>query len=121
MHILRKDTKNNRVYVTISGVISFEEAEEIKEKMQKETEEIEPGFDVVNNISKYIQGEERAGGVLQEVVNHLVSKGVNRIIRVVGTSKTGLMQFAKFTQEIKGLNVHYFPTMEEAEEFLKQE
>ena len=120
MHILKKDTNNNRLYVTISGVVSLEEAEEIKEKMIKETEGIEPGFDVVNNLSKYIQGDERAGIILQDIVNYFVAKGVNRIIRVVGTSKTGLVQFAKFTQEIDGLNIHYFPTLEEAEEFLNK-
>ena len=120
MHIIKKDIKNNRLYVTLSGVISLSEAEEIKEIMIKEIEELAAGFDVINNISKYIQGDERAGVILHELVIYLVGKGVNRLIRVVGTSKTGLIQFAKFTPQQKDVNIHYFPTMEEAEEFLNK-
>ncbi|MBU2491426.1 MAG: hypothetical protein KJ571_02305 [Bacteroidetes bacterium] len=119
MHIIRNDVTNNRCYVTLSGVISYNEAEEIKEKIIKETEMLKPGFDIINNISKYIQGDESGASILQEIVNHLIDKKVNRIIRVVGTSKTGLIQFAKFTPQDKNLNIHYFPTMEDAAKFLE--
>lgn len=120
MHIIRNDIKNNRLYITLSGVISIEEAEEIKEKIIKETDSLKPGFDVINNISKLIQGDDRAGIILQNIVKYFSQKGVNRIIRVVGTSKTGLMQFAKFTQQMEGVNIHYFPTIEDANEFLEK-
>ena len=120
MHIIKYDNKAHRIDITLSGVISFEEAEEIKEKIIKDTEELTPGFDVVNNISKFIQGDEKAGAIIQEIINYFISKGVKRIVRVVGTSKTGLLQFAKFTQEHENVTFHYFPTLEVARDFLEK-
>ncbi len=118
MHIMRKDIKKNRLYITLSGIISLNEAAELKDLIIKEIEELQPGFDVVNNLSKYIQGDERAAPILQGVTKYLILKKVNRLVRVVGTSKTGLMQFAKFANPTDSVDIHYFPTMKEAEEFL---
>lgn len=120
MHILKKDTKRNILYVTLSGVISYVEITEIKEKILPEIDELQPGFKVVNNISKYIEGDERGGEILQEIISYMVAKGLSKIVRVVGTSKKGLMQFAKFTQEVEGVSFHYVPTLEEAEKLLSE-
>lgn len=119
MHIIRKDINNNRLYLTLSGVISFSEANEVREKVIKEIEGLTPGFDIINNLSKFIQGDERAAPILQSVLKYCTDKKVNRIVRVVGTSKTGLMQFAKYASPDDTVNIHYFPTMKEAEDFLK--
>ncbi len=118
MHIIHSDKSRNRLYLTLSGVISLSEAEQVKEEIFKEVEQLRPGFDVVNNLSKYIQGDERAAPVLQGVEKFFLEHNVKRVVRVVGTSKTGLMQFAKFSQLKENGNIHYFPTMNEAEKFL---
>lgn len=119
MHIIKSNIEKKRLDVTLNGVISFEEAEEIKKQIIKESENFEPGFDIVNNISKFIQGDDKAGMVLQQVIEHMKQKGVNRILRVVGTSKTGLLQFAKYTNDNDEVEIHYFPTMEDADKFLE--
>ena len=121
MHSIRKDIHKNRLYLSISGVISISEANKIKDEVIAETSELKPGFDVINNLSKYIKGDERAAPMLQAVEKFFIENKVNRIVRVVGTSKTGLMQFAKYSQPKENVNILYFPTMHEAETFLNKD
>ena len=118
MHIVKIDTQNNRLYLTLSGVISVPEAMKIRDEIYKGVESLKPGFDVINDLSKYIHADEKGAQHLQEVTRFFIEKNVGRIVRVVGQSKTGLMQFAKYSQLIETINIKYVPTMEEAEAFI---
>ena len=120
MHIVRKDIKKNRLYITLQGFISNSEARNVKSEVIEEIEGLLPGFDVINDLSKLVNAEERSAPVLSEVTSYMLSKKVNRIVRVVGQSKTGLMLFAKFSPENDSLNIKYVPTLKEAEELLAQ-
>jgi hypothetical protein len=119
MYIVRRDVKNNRLYITLSGVISIADAGKIKEEMFNEIAELQPGFDIINDMSKFIRGEDAAGIILQNIISHLTDKKVRQIIRIVGPSKTGLMQFAKnsITNDIE---IKYVPTLKEAEKLLSK-
>ena len=121
MHNIRIDKHKNRLYITLTGVISFNEAKQIQDIIIKETSELKPGFDIINNLSKYIKGDESAAPILQALEKFYMEKKVNRIARVVGTSKTGLMQFAKYSQPNDNMNILYFPTLQEAESFLNKD
>ena len=121
MHFVRKDIHKNRLYLSISGVISLSEANQIKDKVIEETSALKPGFDVINNLSKFIKGDERAATMLQAVEKFFVEKKVNCIARVVGTSKTGLMLFAKYSQPKENVKIQYFPTLQEDETFLNKD
>ena len=81
---------------------------------------MKPDFDLVNDISKFIRGDDAAGIILKEIMIHLIQKKVNRVVRVVGTSKAGLMQFANNSLPISSYKLSYLPTLEEAETFLNQ-
>ena len=48
----------------------------------------------------------------------LIDKKVNWVVRVVGESKIGLLQFANYSLPIESYKLKYLPTLEEAEKFL---
>ncbi|MCX6169794.1 MAG: hypothetical protein NTX65_10665 [Ignavibacteriales bacterium] len=117
---VKKDIEKNRLYVFISGMLSFDEAEKAKELITKEVELLKPGFDLINDISKFIHGADEAGSILKEIMILLIQKKVNRVVRIVGTSKTGLIQFANNSLATDAYKLYYVPTIEEAEKFLNE-
>ena len=61
-----------------------------------------------------------AGIILKEIMLMLIQKKVNRVVRIVGSSKTGLVQFANNSLPIDAYKLSYLPTLEEAENYLNQ-
>jgi len=120
MFLVKKDIKQNRLFITISGVISISDAVQIKEIITKDVEELEPGFDCINDISKLIRGDDSSGPILQWVINFLLEKKVECIVRIIGPSKTGLMQFAKNSPEKANSRIKYVPTVKEAKKILNE-
>lgn len=115
---VRKDSRKNRLYITLSGIFPISDAKKAKEEIVKEINELQPNFDVVNDITDFIRGQDEAGKVLQDIMLLLIDKKVNRIVRVVGESKTGLIQFANYSLPIASYKLKYLPTLEEAEKYL---
>jgi anti-anti-sigma regulatory factor len=115
---IKKDVQKNRLYLSVSGIVSLAEAVKAKEQIEKETEFLQPEFDLINDISKFIHGDDAAGQILKEITISLIQKKVNRVVRVVGTSKAGLIQFANNSLSTDSYKIHYVPTLEEAEKFL---
>lgn len=120
MVTVKKDIQKNRLYITLAGILSFEDAKRAKELIEIEVNELKPDFDLVNDISKFIRGDDNAGIILKEIMVLLIQKKVNRIVRIVGASKAGLIQFANNSLPIDSYRLSYLPTMEEAENFLNQ-
>jgi hypothetical protein len=120
MQKIKADIEKNRLLITLIGTLSLEEAEKVKKLIFKEAESLQPDFDVINDISKFIRGADEAGQVLKEIMAILISKKVNRIVRVVGTSKTGLLQFANYSIQADSYKISYVPTLEQAEKILDQ-
>ena len=119
MHIIRKDLKNNRLYITLYEVISLAEAKKVKDLIIKDIDELQPGFVIINDISKLVNADPKAAVFLEEANKYSFAKKVKMIIRVVGHSKTGLMLFAKYTTPIEAIDIKYVPTLKEAEDLLK--
>ncbi len=120
MYRIKKDIGKNRLYMSVSGIISIAEAKKIKEVLADEVKDLQPDFDLVNDISRFIHGQEEAGKILQEIMNFLIANNVNRIVRVVGDSKEGLIQFANNSLAVDSYKLKYVPTLAEAEKFLDQ-
>ena len=118
MFKIKKDIKKNRLYITLSGIFPISEAKKAKEIIIKEIDELQSNFDVINDISQFIRGQDEAGKILQDIMLLLIDRKVNRIIRVIGESKTGLLQFANYSLQIETYKLKYLPTLVEAEKFL---
>jgi hypothetical protein len=118
MHTIKIDIQKNRLYLTLIGVLKIPEAKKIQEEIANSVSKLLPEFDVINDLSKYIQGDDKAAPILQEIAQFLIINKVKRIVRIVGQSKAGLLQFAKYTQKDEAKFIKYVPTIEEAEIFL---
>ena len=118
MHVIKKDIEKNRLIISLSGVILYPEVLKIKDRIYKAVESLKPGFDTINDLSNFIKGDDDAATILGEVNKHLIEKKVRRIVRIVGPSRTGLMQFAKYSPPDVNQFIKYVPTMEEAEKIL---
>jgi hypothetical protein len=121
MYKVRLHESQNRIYITIAGILNYEEAQNAKHAIETTISNIKPGFDVVNDISKLIRADEKAGIILKEIIVMLIQKGVNRVVRVVGTSQMGLIQFANNSLQTDQYNLSYVPTLEDAETLLSKQ
>jgi hypothetical protein len=120
MYHIKVDETKNRLYISINGTLPMEEAQKAKRKIEFSITQLKPGFDVINDISKLIRADDIAGSVLKEIMILLIQKGVRRVIRVVGTSKIGLIQFANNSLQIEQYKLSYVPSLEEAEKLLNE-
>lgn len=120
MYSIITDPEKNRLIITMVGFLSKKEAESIAEEVMRETLKLKPGFDVINDISNFRMGLDETEIVLKETIDFLISKEVNKIIRIVGSSRAGILQFAKATGKRDKYNTQFVPTMEEAENYLKK-
>ncbi len=121
MHEIRAEQDTNRLYIKLAGRISRQEAEQVLDRMVFEIGRLKEGFAVINDISEFRLGDLGAVGVLRDTVNYLSGHGVGRVIRVVGGSRIGLVQFARATPILSKYKVTTVPTIRDAEALVGQE
>lgn len=121
MYKVKTDPEKNRLLLTLTGLVTLEEALAIKEVIAKEVPKLTAGFEVINDISNFRLAQEQAGRILKEIINYCIVKKVGQVIRVVGASQSALIQFANFTGNIESYNVRYVPTLRDAEAVLEKE
>lgn len=114
------DKAKNRLHISMIGVVTFEEAQKSKLTIEASIASLKNGFDVINDLSKFIRGDDTAGNVLKEIIILLIQKRVNRVVRVVGTSKSGLLQLANNSLQIEQYKISYVPTLSDAELLLSK-
>lgn len=118
MYKIRVETEKNRIVLTLAGILTFNEAVACKEKIEKELVKLTPGFDVIDDISNFHLGQDSAVPAFKEIIKYLSNHNVNKIVQVVGSSETGLIQFAKLTEDLKTDNFKYVPSFKDAESLL---
>lgn len=109
----------NRLTITLNGKASLSDVEEIKKQIIEGVNGLNPGFSVINNISKFQSVDIVTPEVMNSIAEFLKSKQCRKIIRVVGSSKKGLLAFALSTKNIANYNVLHVATMEDALRELK--
>ena len=120
MYKLKIDTNKNRLSLSLIGTISLEEAKKIRQTIESSLVQLSPGFNVVNDISKMIHADDASGIVLKEIIILLVQHGVKKVVRIVGPSKTALLQFANNSLQLEQYKISYVPSIEEAENLLNE-
>jgi chorismate mutase len=113
------DIRKNRLYITLEGSFNDDEASQVAKVAVEKAQKLRPGFDVITDISEFQPATFEGTKEVQAVQEMLVKLGVNRIIRVVGKSIIGQMQFRRTLKSI-GLVAETAPTVEEAEKMLNQ-
>jgi hypothetical protein len=120
MYTVKAEISKNRLYIKLAGFLSANEAADIKIDIMNEAAKLAPGFDIINDITNFRLGLDETAYLLNETIEFLIEKKVNRIIRVVGSSRAGLIQLAKYTKKDDKYITHFVPSMEEAEELLNK-
>lgn len=120
MYTVKAEISKNRLYIKLAGFLSASEASDIKIDIMNEAAKLDPGFDIINDITNFRLGLDETAYLLNETIEFLIEKKVNRIIRVVGSSRAGLIQLAKYTRKDDKYVTHFVPSIEEAEELLNK-
>jgi hypothetical protein len=114
---VRADTQKNRLYLVLNGFFSEDEAKEAADKTIREAKKLQPGFDVINDISAFKPASPRGAEEIKRAALFVRKHGVARIIRVVPSTTIGSMQFARKSREV-GYDAGVASSIEEAEKIL---
>ncbi|MBD3345658.1 MAG: hypothetical protein GF401_11410 [Chitinivibrionales bacterium] len=115
------DVNKNRLYIVLRYTITKDIAERVADMIVKESIKLKPHFGVITDMTGLKFGHISAGFILKNAMEFLHSRNVGTVVRVVGGSKVGLIQFARLTQGFTGYKPVYVPTMQEAEKKLDNE
>lgn len=121
MYEFNVETVKNRLITKLSGNIGKLEGEKILRELVNAVAGLQPGFDVITDISGYESANRKNEDLLVRTIEFLKLKGVRHVIRVVGGSKIALVKFAQVTKNVGNYPVRYVPTMEDAFRLLEEE
>ena len=111
----------NRLYVTLQGFFTDDEVHEASERTIAEIKNLRPGFDVINDISKFKPATPAGAEDIKRSQIFAKERGAKRIFRVVGkdmvASAIATIQFSR-TSHTAGYEADIVATVEEAEKLL---
>lgn len=114
------DREGNRLYLTLSGLLDEETAEAHVEELLAAADELEPGFEMINDISEFTPMTEGVSGTIERGKRGFSERGVGVVVRVAGGSALGKMQFERVGTEEEGYHVSAVETREDAEALLAE-
>jgi hypothetical protein len=115
---VRSDESKNRVYLTLGGQLSVEEAADAADAVIAESEGLDPGFDMINDMSTFQPTDEAVLEEIERGKRGIVQNGVVATVRVVAESTTGQMQFDRAGEENEEYAVAKAESVEQAEKLL---
>ena len=121
MYTINIDKEKNRVIVFLQGTIGRIESEKIARELFAAVGRLRRGFDVINDISRYEDGDRKSEETLKSTIEFLKVRGVRNVVRVVGGSKDALMKFSGVSKSTPNYTIRYVPTLEAAIKLLEPE
>lgn len=112
------DRAENRLYMKLDGMLEQEMADDVVEEITDRLDELRPGFQVINDISEFKPVSQDATDAIERGKQAIADRGVNAVVRIVGDSVIGKMQFDRVGDEIEGYHVATAESREQAERFL---
>jgi hypothetical protein len=107
----------NRLYFTMSGVVSQAEAKAAADQTIQEVSRLRPGFDTISSISGLEPLEPGALAEIERINAFLVNLQRGRLIRVVGKSAQAAVQFERLSRG-HGYSAQLAFSLKEAERIL---
>lgn len=117
---VRVDGAKNRLFMTLEGMLDEEMAGEVVEELAEAVERLEPGFDVVNDISSFKPMSQDATDSIERGKRVVAGAGVSAVARVVGDSVIGKMQFDRVEPGDVTYHVTTAESVAQAEAFLDE-
>jgi len=112
--------KENILHITLKGTVTKKEAERIYTDIRFCVADLQPGFNVITDLTNCRIGHLAAMSVSRKIVEFLVSRKVGKVVRVAGPSRIILLQMAQLIHKEKGYEPIYANSMEEAENLLAE-
>lgn len=107
----------NRIYFTMRGTITADEARAAADEVIKHVASLRPGFDTISDIAGLEPLSPEALEHIRRANAALVSISAGRTIRVVGRSAQAAVQFERLSKE-KGYSAQLAFSLQEAERIL---
>jgi hypothetical protein len=115
---VRVDTGINRIYFTMSGYLTVDEAEKLKEEYRGAVSRMRPGFTVLTNAVDYKPGSEEVQDIVISCAEIDGEAGCRKVARMVGDKPLGGMQINRLASSVASYPAKHFKTIEEAEAYL---
>jgi len=115
----RVDKQKNRLYLKLSGFFRKGDVPETMEKLTTALAQVEPGFDVVTDLSEFVPGSPGSTAALTKGGELVAGRGRRRGVRITGGLMTGLMQFQRLLSGVfKDEDTRYAKSVAEADAVL---
>ena len=115
---IRASVAKNRLYISIKGFMSEEDAEIIANKAIEETRKLKSGFGVINDIRDLKPATPRAAQIYARQLEVAKEIGIGRVVRVVGDQMITKLQLSRTLKDTLGIVAETAKTLEEAERML---
>jgi hypothetical protein len=117
---VKADIKKNRLYITLPSAANKLELEKIYTDVRFCVADLQPGFDVITDLSQCTIGHLNGISTLRKIMDYLVIKEVGRVVRIVGDMSIILKQLLGIASRFQCYKAIYVNTPEEAEKELSQ-
>lgn len=112
------DIKKNRLYITFDQDVLRSDIEGIYTDIRFSVADLQPGFDVVNDLSNSHLGHLSGIRTFIKITDFLTANQVGRVVRILGKKSIIFKQLSKLSRAIEGYKPLYASTMQEAEDLL---
>ncbi len=112
------DVEYNRLYINLLGAISKKDIEQIYTDIRFGVQDLQAGYDVITDLRHCKIGHLAGIPTFKKIMGFLSANGVNRVVRVVGTSKIIFKQISRITDSVSGYSAIYVSSLDEVEEVL---
>jgi hypothetical protein len=111
----------NRLYLSLRGSMSDDEAKEVADRVILEIRKLRPGFSIINDISELKPASPVATEHLRRAQEASVRHGCGRVVRVVGSQAITQMQWSRTLKASHHAGAQTATSIEEAEMMLAQQ
>ena len=91
MYDIEADTRNNRLYIDLSGRIDADVIDEAATEAVAAAEDLDDGFDIVNDVSGFKPPSPEAAKPIKRAQGKLKEMGVDRVVRVVDADTSSVV------------------------------
>jgi len=119
MYEIRIEIAKNRLYTTLSGFFSTEEAKKAVDEVIEATQKLKPGYDVITDVTLFKPASPEAAKEIGRVQAHFATSGLRRGLRVIGANTMAELQFNRLAKQTT-YDANNVATVEDAEKILDQ-
>jgi hypothetical protein len=119
-YMVELDHENDRLYLELTGMLDEETAHEAAEAAAEGGHDLGEGFQMITDISEFKPLSQAATDAIEKGKAGVAEAGVSAVVRVVGESVTGKMQFDRVGDGDEGYHVATAESREQAQEFLDE-